>query len=128
MAKLGHSIGARDCKCQEEKIKKILNTPRPITKKHVWSFVSLTGTIMHLCQTLQWLPCLHTICSRNTLLKQLGDEEQEVFRTLKNLLCNKPVLHLPNFEKKFIFRTDASKDGLGAVLLQEYNGEDIPVS
>ena len=39
-------------------------------------------------------------------------------------MCQKPVLHQPNFHKKFYLATDASAYGVGAVLLQE--GEPTP--
>ena len=37
-------------------------------------------------------------------------------------------MQLPNFNKKFILRTDASREGIGAVLMQESNGQVFPVS
>ncbi|ELQ75992.1 hypothetical protein, LTR Retrotransposon [Trachipleistophora hominis] len=43
-------------------------------------------------------------------------------------LINAQNLKLPEFEKKFTLKTDASNTGLGAVLVQENkNGKLIPV-
>ena len=57
-----------------------------------------------------------------------GKPQQEAFRTLKTKLSNSPILHLPDLEKVFILRSDASDSGIGAVLLQEYSGEKFPVA
>ena len=54
-------------------------------------------------------------------------ESIESFQTLKATLTQKPILRLPNFEKQFVLQTDASDSGLGAVLLQEYDGVSMPV-
>jgi hypothetical protein len=43
-------------------------------------------------------------------------------------VCNPPVLKLPDVSKEFILQTDASCEGLGAVLLQEENGVKHPVA
>ena len=39
----------------------------------------------------------------------------------------KPVLRLPEISKPFVLWTDASNTGIGAVLLQEHNGQLFPV-
>jgi len=50
------------------------------------------------------------------------------FSKLKECLCAKPILHLPDMEKPFTLRTNASDVGLGAVLLQEHEDGLFPVA
>ncbi|XP_037804895.1 uncharacterized protein LOC119599226 [Penaeus monodon] len=47
---------------------------------------------------------------------------------LKYLLINAPILTLPDYEKIFYLRTDASDTGLGAVLLQKVDGFLMPIA
>jgi len=57
-----------------------------------------------------------------------GLEEETAFTKLKEHLCEKPILRLPDLERSFVLRTDASDVGLGAVLLQEYDVGIFPVA
>ena len=52
----------------------------------------------------------------------LSQKAKEAFSLLKQALLQAPVLKFVNYSKPFMLETDASSDGLGAVLLQE--GED----
>ena len=54
---------------------------------------------------------------------------QQAFDKLKQLLTNAPVLAFRNFEQDFILETDASGEGLGAVLAQKHgDGAVRPVA
>ncbi|GKC35745.1 putative reverse transcriptase domain-containing protein [Tanacetum coccineum] len=47
-----------------------------------------------------------------------GDEQEMAFQTLKDKLCNEPVLALPDRPEDFMIYCDASCQGLGCVLMQ----------
>jgi len=53
---------------------------------------------------------------------------KSAFKKLKDALCKEPVLKHPNFKKPFILETDASGIGLGAVIKQQHDGIEHPVS
>ena len=60
---------------------------------------------------------------------QLPLEVQEAVRILKNKIQSAPVLVFPDFDKPFLLETDASKEGLGAVLSQKQdNGRYHPIT
>jgi len=50
------------------------------------------------------------------------DECQEAFDILKEKLTSAPILSYPDFEQRFIVKTDASTRALGGVLCQEIDG------
>lgn len=49
-------------------------------------------------------------------------EHQQILERLINILTNPPVLAYPDFDHPFILHTDASQQGLGAVLYQNQGG------
>ena len=52
-------------------------------------------------------------------LVDLPPEAQEAANILKRNVQSMPVLVFPDFDKPFLLKTDASKEGLGAVLSQK---------
>ena len=51
----------------------------------------------------------------------LTPEAQEAMNILKGKVQSTPVLVFPDFDKPFLLKTDASKEGLGVVLSQKQN-------
>ena len=60
---------------------------------------------------------LHRLACKNTEF-DWSDECQSAFERLKELLVTSPILAYPNFQRDFLLETDASQQGLGAVLSQ----------
>ncbi|GKA29665.1 putative reverse transcriptase domain-containing protein [Tanacetum coccineum] len=47
-----------------------------------------------------------------------GDEQENAFQTLKDMLCDAPILALPEGPNDFVVYCDASNQGFGCVLMQ----------
>ena len=53
-----------------------------------------------------------------------GEAQQCAFNTIKEKLSSPPVLAYADFSKPFVLHTDASTEGLGAVLYQVQEGQE----
>ena len=49
----------------------------------------------------------------------LSEDALEAFQALKQACMSSPILAFANYTKDFLLKTDASKEGLGAVLSQK---------
>ena len=55
-------------------------------------------------------------------------ESDLAFKTLKERLIQVPILIPPDFNKQFIIRSDASRSGIGGVIIQkDDNGVEKPI-
>ncbi|GJT42628.1 putative reverse transcriptase domain-containing protein [Tanacetum coccineum] len=57
------------------------------------------------------------VCQKNQRY-EWSQEQEEAFQTLKDNLCNAPILLFPDGAKDFVFYCDASNQGLRGVLMQ----------
>ncbi|GFR93145.1 zinc finger protein [Elysia marginata] len=112
---LGHRLGQGTISLQDENVEKVRNAPRPKTKKEVRAFLGLVGYYK------EFVPNFAAISAPLSDLVRKGQpntvnwsDSQEKFA-----VTSKPVLQLPDIDKRFILRTDAPGRGLGAALMQE---------
>ena len=126
---LGRLISSSGIRPNPEKIVAVKSFPTPTSVKSLRQFLGLASYyqqfIPHFARvasslyalTRQDVPFQWTLCC------------QESFETLKDLLTTPPVLAYPNFTKEFVLHTDASGEGLGAILEQEQeDGQLHPVA
>ncbi|GKE12576.1 putative reverse transcriptase domain-containing protein, partial [Tanacetum coccineum] len=60
-----------------------------------------------------------TILTQKNKKYNWGDEQEMAFQTLKDKLCNEPVLALPDGPEDFVIYCDASCQGLGGICSQD---------
>ena len=58
----------------------------------------------------------------------MEDAQEKAFVTLRESLVRRPILRLPDHNKTFILRPDASNCGLGVALMQEHKGRFFPIA
>ena len=122
---LGHQIGKGVLKPLSDKLEKIRDTPRPTTKKMIRAFLGLAGFYRKFVPRFSEIAVpLTNATKKNAPNTVVWTEEMNgAFIKLKDALSTKPVCVLPDMKKPFVLRTDASDGGLGALLLQEVEGD-----
>ena len=126
---LGHTISAKGVSCQQEKTEAVRDWPRPTTTKELRSFLGFAGYYRRFVKDYAKIAGpLHNLANhqptkksrRPVVITSLWSEaHQQAFDTLKNALTGADVLAFADFSKPFILETDASHEGLGAILSQK---------
>ncbi|CAL9691326.1 unnamed protein product [Knipowitschia caucasica] len=126
---LGFTIGFGKIRPQVEKMEAIRSFPVPTTKRKVRGFVGLVGWYRKFVPHFSERTAVLTNLTKNEEPNKVRwtSECERAFNDLKEAICAEPVLQSPDFSQPFILQTDASQTGLGAVLIQEMEGERRPV-
>ena len=140
---LGHILSADGVSLNPEKVTKIKDWPTPKTPKEVHSFIGLASYYRRFIPNFaKWAGPLHAlivpasfkqkICKGEMKKSDLPEFQwtpacQEGFNQLKKTLTEAPVLAYPDYSKPFILENDASLKGLGTVLSQKGDDNEIHV-
>ena len=126
---LGHQLQQGLIGLHEDNVAKIRKAPRPSTKKQVRSFMGLAGYYRDFIPNFAAVAAPLSDLTRKGQPSKVewGDAQEKAYQTIKILLTSDPILRLPDPEKPFVLRTDASDYGIGAVLMQEHEGKLFPI-
>nr|GFA20209.1 retrotransposon protein, putative, Ty3-gypsy subclass [Tanacetum cinerariifolium] len=113
----GHVINGDGIHVDPSKIEAIKSWEAPRTPSKVCSFLGLIGYYRRFIENFSKIAKPLTILTRKTF--DWGEEWENAFQTLKDKLCNAPVLPLLDGPKDFVIYCDASGLGLGCVLMQK---------
>ncbi|XP_049353866.1 uncharacterized protein LOC125818385 [Solanum verrucosum] len=115
---LGHFISGEGESTDPKKIVVVAQWPIPGNIKQLMGFLGLAGYYRRFIQGFG------SICkSLHELLKKDGytwtEHATTTFEELKQALISAPVLAMPDYSKPFVVETDASRKGIGVVLMQQ---------
>ena len=126
---LGFFVSSDGVEVDPEKTRAVSEFPIPRNVRDLRGFLGLTSYYRRFIDGYSKLAKpLHRLTGKDVSY-QWDSECQRAFEDLKKKLITAPVLVYPNFEVPFILETDASHDGLGAVLAQRQpDGTTRPIA
>uniref|UniRef100_A0A251SFU3 RNA-directed DNA polymerase n=1 Tax=Helianthus annuus TaxID=4232 RepID=A0A251SFU3_HELAN len=115
---LGHIVNEQGIHVDPSKIVAIKDWSTPTTPTEIRSFLGLAGYYRRFISNFSKIAVPLTALTQKNKPFEWGPKQEEAFQTLKQKLCNAPVLSLPEGNDDFVVYCDASNLGLGCVLMQ----------
>ena len=129
---LAHHFSQRGILPSQENVQAMQEFPMPETYMQVCAFCGLVGHYRRFIKGFSNIVrTLYDVLGKEVKMGpvDLPPEAQEAVNVLKGKVQSAPVLVFPDFDKPFLLETDASKEGLGAVLSQKQSyGRYHPVA
>ncbi|GJY30885.1 putative reverse transcriptase domain-containing protein [Tanacetum coccineum] len=115
---LGHVVNCDGIHVDPSKVESVKNWKIPESSTEIRSFLGLAGYYQRFIKNFYKIAKPLTLLTQKNKTYAWGDKQDEVFRILKEKLCNAPVLALPDGPDDFVVYCNASKQGFGCVLMR----------
>ncbi|KAL0550383.1 hypothetical protein IC582_014893 [Cucumis melo] len=116
---LGHVVSKAGVSVDPAKIEAVTGWTRPSTVSEVRSFLGLAGYYRRFVENFSRIATPLTQLTRRGAPFVWSKACEDSFQTLKQKLVTAPVLTVPDGSGNFVIYSDASKKGLGCVLMQQ---------
>nr|AAT73686.1 putative polyprotein [Oryza sativa Japonica Group] len=116
---LGHVISAKGVAVDPETVTAVTEWKQPKTVTQIRSFLGLAGYYRRFIENFSKIARPMTQLLKKEEKFVWSPQCEKAFQTLKEKLVSSPVLILPDTRKDFMVYCDASRQGLGCVLMQD---------
>lgn len=117
---LGHVISLEGLKVDSQKIEAIESLKCLKIVSKVWSFLGLAGYYNRFVEGFSKIALPLTELIKKVVRFEWIEECKKSFQELKCRITTARILALPTLEKEFEVLCDASHQGLGCILMQEW--------
>ena len=117
MEYLGHIISHEGVKVDPNKIKAIKKWKIPTTINHIRGFIGLIGYYRKFVKSYGRTTTPLTLLLEKDAFSWTS-RETKAFENIKEAMYQELLLATPDFTKTFIMECDASRNGIGVVLMQ----------
>lgn len=124
VAFLGHVIAEGCVETDPEKVRVMQDFPAPRNVAELRRFLGLAGYYQRFIPRYPYIAEPLLELQRGHTPFVWDERRHGAFLALKRALCENTVLQLPDMDRPFVVRTDASDTGIAGVLLQD----DRPIS
>ena len=115
---LGHVVSASGVSIDLEKVDAVMSWERPKSVFEIRSFLGLARYYMRFIVDFSRLVAPMTRLTRKGINFEWDDLCEKAFQELKRRLTSSPILIVPKQGQRYTVYCDASRDGLGCVLMQ----------
>ncbi|GJZ06314.1 putative reverse transcriptase domain-containing protein [Tanacetum coccineum] len=115
---LGHVVIHDGIHVNPSKIKVVKSWKAPMTPSKVRLFLLLAGYYRRFIKNFSKIAKPLTSLTQKNQKYEWGEKQEEAYQTLKDNLCNAPILSLPDGVEDFVVYYDVSNQGLGCVLMK----------
>ncbi|KAI3695288.1 hypothetical protein L1987_78283 [Smallanthus sonchifolius] len=109
---LGHIVNDKGIHVDPAKIETVKNCNAPKTPTEVRSFLGLAGYYRRFISNFSKIAVPLTALTHKGKTYEWGPKQEEAFQTLKQKLCNAPILTLPDGNDDLVVYCDASNQEL----------------
>ena len=124
----GHNLSAKGLKPDHEKITAIRDMPDPTNKQEMQRLLGMINYLGKFIPNLFQITAPLRQLLKKDVVFQLEEPQREIIAKLKVLVTSHPVLKFYNPSLPLCLRTDASTDGLGAMLVQNMDDQWHPIA
>ncbi|KAL4017181.1 hypothetical protein IC575_024857 [Cucumis melo] len=117
----GHVVSTKGVSVDPQKVEAVVNWDRPTSATEVRSFLGLAGYYRRFIQYFSRLALPLTALTRKNAKFEWSDKCEQSFEEFKKRLVTTPILALLVTGKDYVIYCDASRLGLGCVLMQDEN-------
>ncbi|GKC39864.1 putative reverse transcriptase domain-containing protein [Tanacetum coccineum] len=115
---LGHVVNNEGIRVNPSTNEVVKNWKPPKTPAEIYSFIGLAGYYWRYIVNFLKIEKPLTLMTKKNKKFEWGEEKENAFQTLKVMLCDAPILALPNGPNDFVVYCNTSNQGFGCLLMQ----------